>query len=152
MCSGAGVKRDRLEAALEYLAHGWALTPIQGMLGGSCGCGNPSCRYSAKHPNFRILREVHGASSPTLFRQRRATEDDVRAWFGVDPHTNIALVTGPISGVVVADCDHGVPDARLRARGRGALRVAAGHPGDPGKGGMGGVPGHRCRCRHARRA
>jgi hypothetical protein len=67
-------------AALGYLARGWSVVPI---------------RAREKRP--LIAWQMH--------QQRRASEDDVRAWFARWSDANIAIVTGAVSGLVVVDID-----------------------------------------------
>ena len=55
---------------------------------------------------------LHGKLPPAGFRwkryqQRRATLDEIRAWFGSNSRHeyNVGIVTGEVSGLVVVDCD-----------------------------------------------
>jgi hypothetical protein len=70
-----------LEAALEYLAAGWAVMP---------------CRPRDKAPLLDTWVE---------FQTRLPTEEEVRAWWKKWPEANIAIITGRISGIVVVDVD-----------------------------------------------
>lgn len=75
------MKSSKLEeAALNYLKRGWSVIPL---------------RPQAKHPCIRWLE----------FRHRRASEEEVRAWFHHWPNANVAIVTGTVSGLVVLDID-----------------------------------------------
>lgn len=78
------------QAALSYLSRGWSVVPI---------------RRRDKRPAIRWQGYQH----------RRATPDEVRAWFRQWPGANVAIVTGAVSGIIVLDVDpqHG-GDASLR--------------------------------------
>ena len=39
------------------------------------------------------------------YQEKRATEDEIRTWWGKYPNANIGIVTGLISGITVLDCD-----------------------------------------------
>lgn len=39
------------------------------------------------------------------YQDKRATEDEIRIWWGKYPKANIGIVTGLISGITVLDCD-----------------------------------------------
>lgn len=66
--------------ASEYRERGWSVIPLQG-----------------KKPVLRSWKE---------FQSRRAAEAELRNWFsGSHNDTNIGIVTGPVSGLVVVDCD-----------------------------------------------
>lgn len=69
-----------LDAALSYLAHGWAVIPV---------------RERGKRP--LVAWEE--------FQRRLPTEDEVRRWFARWPDANLAIVTGRISGLIVLDID-----------------------------------------------
>jgi hypothetical protein len=58
------------------------------------------------------------------FQDRRAEEDEIRAWFKRWPRANLGIVTGPVSGLVVLDIDprHGGGESLERwAKRHGAL-------------------------------
>lgn len=76
-----------LEAALEYLKHGFSIFP--------CGV-----RSRKPHPEWS---KGFGGWGP--LQNRLPTEEEVRAWWTKWPHANIAIVTGRISGIVVVDVD-----------------------------------------------
>jgi hypothetical protein len=69
-------------AALDYLRRGWSVIPI--IRGGK----RPLTRWRD-------------------YQDRRATPDEVYAWFRRWPDANVAIVTGAISGLVVLDVDAG---------------------------------------------
>lgn len=92
-----------LTAALSYAARGWSVVPAHHPTGDGCSCGKPGCASPGKHPRIQW-----GA-----YQRRRATADELRTWWGRWPRSNIAVVTGEISGLAVLDVDprHGGDDA-----------------------------------------
>jgi hypothetical protein len=81
---------DPLTAALEWLARGCSVIPVPrprpGVPPGTPGDGKvPAMPW----------RE---------YQTRRPTEAEIRAWFSRGP-SNLAIITGAVSGVVVVDCD-----------------------------------------------
>jgi Bifunctional DNA primase/polymerase, N-terminal len=73
--------------------HGWSLLPLHG-----------------KQPNHRLIRHTRGTSETGSFWQRPADTDELRAWFKVDPETNIGVACGGVSGgLAVLDQDEGPP-------------------------------------------
>ncbi len=95
-----------LTAAIRYAGRGWLVLPIHSVLDGLCGCGNAQCDSPGKHP-----RTTHGLSD--------ATTDPitVRAWWDQWPDANLAVCTGPTSGIVAVDVDSykGVTDEAVDA-------------------------------------
>ncbi|CAN5676415.1 hypothetical protein BH20ACT23_BH20ACT23_31170 [soil metagenome] len=81
-------------AALDYAAHGWAVFPVHGIVEGRCGCGARDCASPGKHPLTR--RGVKHASTD---------EGVIAEWWRRWPRANVALATGPASGVIVIDID-----------------------------------------------
>ncbi len=69
-----------MRAALGYLARGWSVVPVA---------------ERGKRPMVRWQ----------TFEHRHPTEAEVRSWFERWPSSNIAVVTGTISGIVVLDVD-----------------------------------------------
>lgn len=83
-----------LEAALSYVARGWHVFPVHGILqSGHCTCRNVNCKNPGKHP--RNGNGERGASNDVAV---------VTAWFTANPNSNIAIATGP-SGLAVLDID-----------------------------------------------
>jgi hypothetical protein len=68
------------QAALDYLDRGWSVIPVR-------------------------ARDKRPLIAWQMYQQRRATTDDVRAWFGRWPDANVGIVTGVVSGLVVMDVD-----------------------------------------------
>ena len=96
MSSSRGHKREDLKlvrAALDYAAHGWAVFPVHGIVGG-CGCEAADCSSPGKHPLTR--RGLKDATTDGRV---------VAAWWRRWPAANLALATGSASGVVVIDID-----------------------------------------------
>ena len=85
---------DVLEAALCYSARGWPVLPIHSVREGRCTCGNAECDSPAKHP-----RTPHGLKDATI------DETVIRRWWARWPGANVAIRTGPESGVFVVDID-----------------------------------------------
>jgi hypothetical protein len=68
-----------LEAAIDYISMGMSVIPLA----------------KDKKPLISWLE----------FQKRKASEDEVRAWFDKYPDANIGIVTGCISDLTVVDCD-----------------------------------------------
>lgn len=83
-----GAPANCLAAALDYAARGWSVVPVQPR-------GKVPCIAWQE------------------FQNRHADEVEIRRWFKRWPNANIALVTGPISRLVVVDVDpaHGGEDS-----------------------------------------
>ena len=83
-----------LNAALSYAARGLRVIPVHDVSGGSCSCGKADCKNVAKHPRTaRGLKD--GTTDPATIRQ----------WWMTWPTANVAIVTGPESGVVMIGPD-----------------------------------------------
>lgn len=74
-----GVKMNILQAALNYAGRGLSLIPIR----------------QEKKPYI----------SWAEFQHRKATADEIKAWWSKWPNAMIGIVTGQISGLFVVDCD-----------------------------------------------
>lgn len=95
-----------LEAPLYYARQGWQVIPVHYVgKDGCCTCKNPECNSPGKHP-----RTEHGWEDGTT------DEITIRSWWARWRGTNVAIVTGTVSGIVVLDVDprHG-GDHSLRA-------------------------------------
>lgn len=80
----------RREEALGYVERGWALLPL---------------RPRSKTPHNELLRHVHGLRGWAPLAKRPASAPEVSAWFDVDPATNVGILTGAPSQLIVADFD-----------------------------------------------
>lgn len=85
---------EKAQAALKYAAMGLKVLPLHSIYNGRCTCGNPSCTSPGKHP-----RTKNGLKD--------ATDDaaTVRNWWITHDDSNIGIVTGVASGIVVIDVD-----------------------------------------------
>jgi hypothetical protein len=86
---------DVAAAARAYQAHGWAVLPVHVARAGRCSCGRADCPSPGKHPRVRWERYEHA----------RASVETVERWLERWPDTNLAVVTGAVSGVIVLDID-----------------------------------------------
>ncbi len=124
--------RRHLEAALRYAEHGWAVIPVHHPHGGGCSCGRGGCTSVGKHP-----RTSSGLND--------ATRDPgaISRWWTRWPNANIAVATGPASGLLVLDIDlptgpasldeltgrHGaLPDTCAQRTGSGGRQLLFAHP------------------------
>ena len=81
--------------ALDYAHHGWAVVPVHTVSRGRCSCGRAACPSAGKHPRV-----------PWAEFQRAAPRVQViEGWWRQWPDSNIGVVTGGVSGVVVLDVD-----------------------------------------------
>jgi hypothetical protein len=86
---------DNLADAMEYLHRGWAVLPLHGIRSRRCTCGRGDCPAPGKHPRIRW----------ETYQWRAPRADDLAAWFHRWPESNLGVVTGTISGLVVLDID-----------------------------------------------
>jgi len=86
------------DAAQTCIKRGWYVFPLHTVDDdGKCSCGRDACGDAGKHP--RVGRGLKEAS-------RDAAQ--IETWFGPDaPPSNIAIVTGEVSGITVLDIDIG---------------------------------------------
>lgn len=94
---------------------------------------NENCEAPGKHPRVKWK----------VYQDRLPTEDEVRTWWRRWPDSNIAILTGAISGLVVVDIDprHGgdeslldlgpLPDTLTATTGGGGQHLYWQHPGYP---------------------
>ena len=80
--------QSRLVAAQSYAAIGWRVVPIHSAVDGRCSCRQADCGSPAKHP-----RTQHGVKDATT------DPTAVAQWWRRWPDANIAVATGPESGV-----------------------------------------------------
>ncbi|MBT9132069.1 MAG: hypothetical protein DDT33_00579 [Firmicutes bacterium] len=79
----------------EFLDRGWNPIPIYGITAsGACQCGNLDCTQPGKHPKIGWKQ----------YQTTRVSSERAQVWFR-DPDTNIGIVTGEISNLVVIDED-----------------------------------------------
>jgi putative DNA primase/helicase len=85
---------DLLESALAHAARGHRVHPVHGIRNGRCTCGSTQCAASAKHPRLKNW-------------PKEATTDEatIRTWWRRWPDSNIGMLTGIGSGVIVLDID-----------------------------------------------
>ena len=69
-----------LEAALSYLRQGFSVIPI-------------------------IAKDKKPLIAWEEYQNRRATEEEIKAWWARWPDANVGIVTGAVSGLVVIDID-----------------------------------------------
>lgn len=96
---------DRDEAIAHYLARGWPVLPLHGLVGGRCTCSR-DCRCPGKHP--RLPGGYKGAS---------LDPGEVSAWWSRWPDGNVGIATGA-AGLLVVDVDprNGGRDTLTRLR------------------------------------
>jgi len=87
-----------LKAAIEYVTRGFYVFPLHTVKDDlSCTCGVANCGDAGKHP--RLARGLKEASRDL---------SKIEQWFGKGSEpSNIAIVTGEISGITVIDVDIG---------------------------------------------
>lgn len=123
-----------LDSALAAAARGWPVFPLHDVASGRCSCGGQKNCRPGKHPRIRAW-------------QHKATTDpeQIRRWWTTWPNANVALATGPESGIVALDVDgptgartlqalilkHGVfPPTLTNRTGRGGLHYVYRYPAD----------------------
>lgn len=87
---------DMLKAALAYAKKELSVIPVHSILdGGLCSCGNKKCRSKGKHPRGSWKSQ----------ESKRLTEADLRSYWKKHPDSNVGVVTGSISQIIVIDID-----------------------------------------------
>src|ERR1700722_7061958 len=84
----------RLRNALRYANWRWPILPLFGINDGKCECSDPKCRRPGKHP-----RTTHGLKDATTNRKQ------IRRGWKKHPRSNIGILTGPASSLLVLDID-----------------------------------------------
>ena len=94
-------KQEVRKAALEYVHRGWYVFPLHTIdEKGNCTCGNKNCTDAGKHPRVEL--------TPKGLKQATRDLTLIERWFSDDAEpSNIAIVTGEISGITVIDIDIG---------------------------------------------
>lgn len=83
------------QAAIAYAERGWLVFPLHGITDlNRCTCGGTGCTSPGKHP-----RTFAG------FKDASRDPDRVARWWDDWPDSNIGVVTGAESGIVVVDAD-----------------------------------------------
>jgi len=119
------------KAAIKYVQQGWFIFPLHSIgKNGQCTCGVAMCSDAGKHP--RVARGLKEATRDL---------DLIDKWFNEKaPLSNIAIVTGELSGITVFDIDtgdgkfgadswteaikdHGEPDTLMSQTGSGGTHV-----------------------------
>ena len=86
-----------LDTAIDYARRGFSVIPLHGILpDGRCTCGKARCADAGKHPLGGKWK--HLQTTPL-------TEVQIRDVFGKNPHANVGIVTGAVSGLIVIDMD-----------------------------------------------
>lgn len=85
---------DMVSVAQSYAKRRWPVLPLHGLTDEGCTCGNVACQSPGKHPRITGWKE-----------QSTTNEDRIRGWWKRWPNSNVAIVTGRTSGIVVLDVD-----------------------------------------------
>lgn len=86
---------EKLGAALKYAESGLLVFPVHSVVDGKCSCyQGVNCKRKGKHP-----RTNSGLKSGTT------NPDIIKKWWSIWPDSNIAIVTGKESGILVVDVD-----------------------------------------------
>lgn len=87
-----------LEHALKYAAMGWYVFPchsiIETVSGLTCTCNNIGCSSPGKHP-----------CTPNGLTNATTNPEWIKAWWRKWPWANVAILTGPPSGIIALDID-----------------------------------------------
>jgi len=118
-----------LEQALTYLERGFSVIPLHSPREGGCSCGRADCNAVGKHPRIRW----------DIYKERRATREELEDWWSRWPDANIGIVTGVVSGLAVLDQDgptagQSVPRTPAVRTGGGGIHYYFRHPGHRVKG------------------
>lgn len=106
------VAGSMLDYALRYADLGWHVFPVHSVRDGCCTCGDPDCARPGKHPIRELVRD--GLKSATTNPQK------IAAWWAEAnaPWANVAVATGPKSGIWVLDID-----TRIEKQGEDSLET-----------------------------
>ena len=87
--------KERRVAALAYADMGWPIVLVYGITNdGRCSCGYSSCKSPGKHPRIKDWTNQASCDKATI-----------RKWFDQWPDSNVGILTGAASGLVVLDVD-----------------------------------------------
>lgn len=96
-----------LQAALEYVAMGFHVIPLYAVENGICNCeARENCDNPGKHPRV----------SWTKYQDDPATSKKIRGWWKYWPKSNVGIVTGKGSGIIVLDVDGPMGEKTLKDR------------------------------------
>lgn len=107
---------NMLEPALEYLKLGWSVVPLYGIKQSNdnanyiCNCpkgqleDDKRCKSPGKHTRIKW----------TDYQTKLPTEADVRGWWHKWPISNIGIITGAVSGIIVLDVDGPEGEATIK--------------------------------------
>ena len=96
-----------MRLALVYLSLGWSVIPAHFPGKYGCSCGRSECKWPGKHPRLHWKK----------YTQQRATEQEVTEWFSDSYYgSNIGVVTGVVSNLVVVDVDGNDDVTRRRVK------------------------------------
>lgn len=84
----------RCQAAVEAAARGWPVMALHALSSGQCTCGRPECSSAGKHP-----RTWHGLLDAST------DPNQILHWWQRWPNSNLGVVTGKSSGLLVIDVD-----------------------------------------------
>jgi putative DNA primase/helicase len=90
-----------VSTAMEYAKRGWFVVPDHGVVNGGCTCVEGiNCKSPGKHPRMeRDTPEGH-------FRGEGTTNaEQIKEWWTRWPNSNLAIVCGAKSNLVVVDVD-----------------------------------------------
>ena len=86
---------DLLELALTYARRGWPVLPLHIPLGPSlCSCQQKDCKSIGKHPRV-----------PNGLKDATTDLNIIQCWWEKWPRSNIGIVTGSLSKLIVVDVD-----------------------------------------------
>ena len=85
-----------IESAVYYSSKGLSVIPTHSILkDGSCDCGNKECGAKGKHPRLNWRKQI----------KDRLSDEELELWWRKYPNSNVGIVTGEISQVIVIDID-----------------------------------------------
>ena len=84
-----------LDQAIGYARLGCSVIPVHSVMNGRCSCGSPKCKAPGKHPRFKWTQQQSKSYS---------VKELVEIWEEY-PDSNVGIVTGQVSKLVVLDID-----------------------------------------------